>query len=84
MDEILSKLNDWLYNQTVPEYIRYDYSTNGTDEKIEILGVVVWDNLSVETYDENDNELPVEVVVKRETMQLLEEMRRISFEEFPA
>jgi len=83
MDKTLSKLNDWLASQDVPEYICYNYMTDGTDEKIELLGVVMWDNLSVETYIDDDEELPVTEVVKRETRNLIANLMRISFKEFP-
>lgn len=83
MDEILVTLNNWLDILNMPAYIRYSYRTNGFDEQITLLGVVVWDNLDMDVYDEDDNELSITEVVKRETKNLIDNMKHISFKGFP-
>lgn len=78
---VVAALNESLYRQGITEDIRYAYSTDGDNAKITLMDVNVWDTYNIENYDEFDDEIPVLDVVKRETKALIENLKKISFDE---
>lgn len=49
------------------------YTTDGFCESIEFLGQAIWDD-NCDLYDENDNEIPLEVFVRNSIFSLLDDL----------